>query len=606
MIDYDSIPNLPTMFFQQAECYAEQPFLWAKDGNRWQPTTWKKAAQKVARLAYGLRQLGVKPGDRVLLVAENRPEWTITDLAIMSIGAISVPAYTTNTVENHIHVLKDSGAKLAISSTAALSQNVLKACARTGIETVVVMEWPGPVPQGIRLHGWEDLLGMGKGKPEASVSTISAEASTLARDAMAAIIYTSGTSAEPTGVMLSHGNMICNTMGADHFLQELPGFEYGKEVFLSFLPLSHSYEHTVGQFVPISIGAQVYYAESVDKLPANMVEVQPTIMTAVPRLYESIRGKVLRGAEKAGGAKLKLLMKAIELGSKRYEDPSSLSLIERLQNAVLSLLVRRKVAARFGGRLKAFVSGGAPLNYDVGLFFISLGVPIHQGYGLTESAPVISVNRVPTNNLNTVGPPLKGVEVRIAEDGEILVRGELVMLGYWNKPDRTAEVIQDGWLYTGDVGHMDDQGRICITDRKKDLIVNSGGDNVAPQRVEGILSLEPEIAQVMVHGDKRPHLVALIVPDADWVKEWRKANDRDPGASGWADLQDDDAFLKTLRAAIDRANAQLNILEKVRRFTLADESFNVENGMLTPSLKIRRHIIKESYLDRLEALYGKG
>ena len=606
MLDYDSIPNLPTMFFQQAERYADQPFLWAKDGNRWQPTTWKKAAQKVARLAYGLRQLGIKPGDRVLLVAENRPEWIITDLAIMSIGAISVPAYTTNTVDNHIHVLKDSDAKLAISSTAALSQNVLKACARTGIETVVVMEWPGPVPQGIRLHGWEDLIGMGKGKPEASVSTVSAEASTLARDAMAAIIYTSGTSAEPTGVMLSHGNMICNAMGADHFLQELPGFEYGKEVFLSFLPLSHSYEHTVGQFVPISIGAQVYYAESVDKLPANMVEVQPTIMTAVPRLYESIRGKVLRGAEKAGGAKLKLLTKAIELGSKRYEDPSSLTLVERLQNAVLSLLVRRKVAARFGGRLKAFVSGGAPLNYDVGLFFISLGVPIHQGYGLTESAPVISVNRIPTNILNTVGPPLKGVEVRIAEDGEILVRGELVMLGYWNKPDRTAEVIKDGWLYTGDVGHLDDQGRICITDRKKDLIVNSGGDNVAPQRVEGILSLEPEIAQVMVHGDKRPHLVALIVPDVDWVKEWRKANDRDPGASGWADLQDDDAFLKALRAAIDRANGQLNILEKVRRFALADESFNVENGMLTPSLKIRRHIIKASYLDRLEALYGKG
>ena len=422
---------------------------------------------------------------------------------------------------------------------------------------------------------------------------------------MAAIIYTSGTSAEPTGVMLSHGNMLCNVMGAEEFLHTLPGLKEGEEVFLSFLPLSHSYEHTVGQFVPISIGAQVYYAESIDKLAQNIIEVQPTIMTAVPRLYENMRAKILRGAAAVGGTKEKFLLRAVELGSKRYEDPDSLTLMEKIQDAALSFLVRRKVKQRFGGRLKAFVSGGAPLNYDVGLFFLGLGLRILQGYGQTESAPVVSVNRVEMNDLTTVGPPLMGVEVKIADDGEILVRGELVMLGYWNDPDRTAETIKDGWLHTGDIGELDSKGRIRITDRKKDIIVNSGGDNISPQRIEGVIALQPEIGQVMVYGDKRPHIVALIVPDTEWVKDWRKNNQKGSGGD-WQSLLDDASFEKAVRAAVDRANAELSIIEKVRRILIAEEPFSVENGMLTPSMKSRRHIIKQSYQDRLEALYGKG
>ncbi len=604
MLDYASIPNLPTMFFDQAARWGDTPFLWAKSDGRWRPTSWAQTAARVAKLAYGLKQVGVKPGDRVMLVAENRPEWMITDLAIMAIGAVAVPAYTTNTVENHIHVMRDSGAKLAVCSTAQLAKPLMEAATRVGVETVVVMEWPGPVPQGMRIYGWEDLLGMGKDQEAATVEAAAEQARALKRDSMAAIIYTSGTGGVPTGVMLSHGNMLCNVMGADDFLRTLPGLDDGTEVFLSFLPLSHSYEHTVGQFVPISIGAQVYYAEGLDKLAQNIIETQPTIMTAVPRLYETMRGKILRGAEKVGGTKEKLLLKAIELGSKRYEDPASLTLIEKVQDFFLDLLVRRKVKARFGGRLKAFVSGGGPLNYDVGLFFVSLGLRVLQGYGQTEAAPVVSVNRVEINDLRTVGPALKGVDVKIAEDGEILVRGELVMLGYWNQPDRTAETIKDGWLHTGDIGEMDDLGRIRITDRKKDIIVNSGGDNISPQRVEGILSLQQEIAQVMVYGDKQSHLVALIVPDADWVREWRTANGKK--GTGWSDLMEDDDLRKAIRAAVDRANKDLNPIEKVRKFALADEAFSVENSMLTPSMKIRRHVIRDRYADRLNALYGKG
>ncbi len=605
MLDFDSIPNLPTLFFDQAAKFGDTPFLWAKGETRWTPTTWSQTAERVAKFAHGLKQLGVKPGDRVMLVAENRPEWMISDLAIMAIGAVAVPAYTTNTVENHLHIMKDSGATVAICSLAPLAQKVMQAAGHCDLKTIITMEWPGAVPEGLKLHGWEDLLGTGKRAKDATVQAISAEARTLKRDAMAAIIYTSGTSAEPTGVMLSHGNMLCNVMGAEDFLYTLPDLAEGSEVFLSFLPLSHSYEHTVGQFVPISIGAQIYYAESIEKLGQNIIEVQPTIMTAVPRLYESMRGKILRGAASVGGAKEKMLLKAIELGSKRYEDANSLTLIDRIQDCILNLLVRKRVKARFGGRLKAFVSGGAPLNYEVGLFFTGLGLRILQGYGQTESAPVVSVNRIESNDLTTVGPPLKGVEVKIAEDSEILVRGELVMLGYWNKPDRTAETIRDGWLHTGDIGLLDDLGRIKITDRKKDIIVNSGGDNIAPQRIEGIMSLQPEIAQIMVHGDKRPHIVGLIVPDEEWVKTWRREAGKGSG-SHWNDLLDDPNFQKAIRTAVDRANADLNVIEKVRRIIIAEEPFSVENGMLTPSMKTRRHIVKQTYLERLEALYGKG
>ena len=594
MINYDALPNLPTLFFDQAERYGTQPFLWAKHDGQWRSISWDKTAETVARIAHGLKGLGVAPGDRVVLVSENRPEWMIADLAIMSIGAVAVPAYITNTAANHKHIISDSGAKVAIVSTKDLSKPLMEAGSEAGLETVVAMETGITAPDGIALHAWNALIASGKDDPAASLDSVKAAARELDRGALAALIYTSGTGGEPTGVMLSHGNMICNAMGADDFLRELEGFQDGEEVFLSFLPLSHSYEHTVGQFVPISVGAQVYYAEGLDKLAANISEVRPTIMTAVPRLYESLRGRILKGAEKAGGLKQQLLMKAIELGTKRYEDPNSLGFMERMVDTALDKLVRKKVADRFGGRLKAFVSGGAPLNYDVGTFFTSLGLQVLQGYGLTESAPVISVNRPAMNDMSTVGPPLKGVEVKIAEDGEIIVRGELVMLGYWGLEERTANTIQDGWLHTGDIGELDTKGRIRITDRKKDIIVNSGGDNISPQRVEGILALEQEIGQVMVHGDKRPHLVALISPDPEWSKEWCRANGED---------EQSEAYRKAVSAAVDKANNALTVIEKVRRFVLADEPFTVENKMMTPSMKIRRHVIKATYLERLEGLY---
>ena len=594
-MDRKDWPNLVSMFFDRATEKGDKPFLWRKQDGVWQATSWAGAAAQAAALARALGALGIRAGDRVALVSESRPEWAIADLAIMAAGGITVPAYTTNGVRDHLHVLTDSRAAGVIVSTAALAWKVLPAALEApGVRFVITIDDLGAQQSpGMEIHRWAALLAEHDGAPD----DVIAGAERLPRDATACLIYTSGTGGVPKGVMLSHGAILCNTRGAERVLMEL-GLR--DEVFLSFLPLSHSYEHTAGQFFPIRIGAQIYYAEGIDRLSANMTEVKPTIMTAVPRLYEVMHDRIRRGVRQAGGRREKLFDRTVELGRKRYENRGRLKLSERLLDIVLTLLVRRKVRAGFGGRLKALVSGGAPLNYDIGLFFTALGVRLLQGYGQTESAPVVSCNTPVHNRIDTVGPPMEDVEIRIAEDGEILVRGELVMQGYWENPEATAETVRDGWLHTGDIGELDTDGHLRITDRKKDIIVNSGGDNVSPQRVEGMLTIEPEIAQAMVFGDRHPHLVGLVVPDAEWLTQWAASNNK-PAAlnevAGDADLQ------KALMAVVERVNAGLSAIEKVRRITVADQPFTTENGLMTPTLKIRRHKIKEEYGQRLEALY---
>ncbi len=599
-MDYHGIRNLPTMFFDQAERFADRPFLWSKPDTEWRSQSWRQVANRVSELSRALRALGVEPGDRVALVSENRPAWLIADVAIMAAGAITVPAYTTNSENDHHFVLNDSGAKGLVISTRALAKCALPAAMRApATEFAICLETPDPVPgQGLRIYTWEEALEKGRELAD----DVREFAQRPERSDTCCLIYTSGTGGQPKGVMLSHGAIICNCMGAHDVIARLPGYTEPGEVFLSFLPLSHAYEHTAGQFFPMSIGAEIYYAESLDKLVVNIAESRPTIMTAVPRLYESIYGRIMRGLKSQSAFRQKLFMKAVMLGRKRYEDPGSLTFGERLQDALLDRLVRGKVAKRFGGRLKAFVSGGAALNYEIGVFFVALGVRLLQGYGQTEAAPVISVNRHEPNKIDTVGPPLKEVEVKIAEDGEILVRGELLMQGYWNNLEATGETLKDGWLHTGDVGLFDNDGYIKITDRKKDIIVNSGGDNVSPQRIEGMLTVEPEIAQAMVHGDRKPHLVALIVPDEEYAAAWATKNNR---AGDLATLIGDNDFVRAIGEAVDRVNKKLSIIERVRKFILTAESFSIDNSMLTPSMKIRRHVIRERYGSALDKLYSK-
>jgi long-chain acyl-CoA synthetase len=574
-------PNLAAMFFDQATTGGDAPFLWSKHADQYRPQSWRQVAEEVSALSRGLRAAGVKPGDRVALVSENRPNWAVADLAILSAGAVTVPGYTTNTVDNHKHIFGDSGASALIISGSAMAERALPAAHDTaGLDLVIAMD-PVADNLGMTITAWDDVVASGAAQDDDVDQVVGG----IAKGDLACLIYTSGTGGRPKGVMLSHAAIAANLWGAYGLLKEL-GLD--DEIFLSFLPLSHSYEHTAGLFFPISLGAQIYYAERVDTLTTNLLEARPTFMTCVPRLYETMRARILGGVNRTSGLKRKLFEAALSLGTKRYHAPDSLGLGERLLDGLVERLVREKVRGRFGGRLKALVSGGAPLNEEVGVFFLALGLPILQGYGQTESGPVISVNRPEMNDVSTVGPPLDGVEVKIAEDGEILVRGELVMDGYWNAPEATAAALIDGWLHTGDIGELDERGRIRITDRKKDIIVNSGGDNLSPQRVEGVLMLEPEIAQAMVYGDRRPHLVALIVPDDETVK---------------AHGGDSEALTKAVAEAVRRASAGLSPIETVKRFALAAEPFTIDNGEMTPTMKTRRHAIIGRYGDVLDGLY---
>jgi len=572
--------NLVSLFLRRAAEKGDAPFLWAKRDGEWRPISWGDAARQVASLAASFKRIGLVPGDRVALVSENRPEWLISDLAIMAAGCVTVPTYTTNTERDHAHILGNSGARAVIVSNQKLAKNLIPAVITSSeCHHVIGMEAirSGQLPDWVNCHDWHEMA-----SADAGIEALKEEIAGIQRSDLACIIYTSGTGGAPRGVRQHHGAILHNLEGATDIIST--DFGWDDEVFLSFLPASHAYEHMGGQMFPIALAAQIYYAESLEKLAANIEEVQPTIMVVVPRLFEMLRARILKSVEAQGGLSKYLLHRALKIGGDKYRGrvkPWDLPM-----DGVLSLTLRRKIRQRFGGRQKAWVSGGAPLNPEVGVFFQSLGITFLQGYGQTEAAPLISCNRPKVGiRLETVGPPVRNCEVRIAEDGEIMVRGENVMHGYWHNPDETARVLKDGWLATGDVGHFDRKGRIVITDRKKDILVNDKGDNVSPQRIEGMLTLHSEIAQAMVYGDRRPHLVALLVPDPEIAKA--------------PDVR------QRLQAAVDRVNADLSVIERIRRFILADDAFTIENEQLTPSLKIRRHVISKAYGDRLDALYKR-
>ncbi len=594
---FETFPNLVTLFFTRAKEEGDKAFLTRKTGGIWQSISWREAAQQVASLAKSLQGLGLKPGERVMLVSENRPEWCIADLAIMAAGCVTVPTYTTNTERDHQHIIEDSGASAVIVSTPKLAQALIPAAIRAtktkhliGMEELRVGQ-----STGVKIHNWARLL-----STEAEVEAVAAHAAaTYTRDDLACIIYTSGTGGSPRGVMQHHGAILLNIDGAATIISE--DFGWDDELFLSFLPLSHAYEHTGGQFLPIAMGGQIAYAEGLEKLMSNMEELRPTIMVVVPRLFEVIRARVLKAFEKEGKFKQGLLRRALNLGSKELAR-GRVPLWDKPMNSFINKTLRPVIQNKFGGRIKALVSGGAPLNPEIGSFFHSLGITLLQGYGQTEAAPIISCNRPSVGlKMDTVGPPLKGVEVCIAEDGEILVRGEMVMHGYWRNEAETARAIRDGWLHTGDIGEIDRKGRIKITDRKKDIIVNDKGENVSPQKIEGMLTLQPEIYQAMVSGDKRPHMVGLIVPDPEWAIEWAQHNDIPYDLRALCALP---AFKSAVMTAVDEVNRQLTVSERVRKIMLTPDSFTIENEMLTPSQKIRRHVIRQSFGDAIDALYG--
>ncbi len=598
----DQAPNLVSLFLDRADEQPKAPMLTAKVGGQWRTISWGEARDIVAALSAALIGIGIGRGDRVCLVSENRPEWCLADLAIMAAGGITVPAYTTNTETDHTHILTNSGARAVIVSGEKLAKAVLPAALATEHCRIIIgMEAMADV-QGLVIHDWNRLVGSRAPMMDEDRAAVRARA-TMRREDLACLIYTSGTGGLPRGVRQHHGAILRNIAGAITVIEQDfpdPPAEAKGEIFLSFLPLSHAYEHTAGQYMPIGMGGQIWYAEGLEKLAANIEESGPTLMVVVPRLFEVLRMRIAKQIEKQGGLAVTLLNQALSIARKEAKG-ESLSLAEKLIDQALERTIRKSIRAKFGGRLRAMVAGGAPLNPEVGIFFTAVGIAILQGYGQTEAGPVISCNRPRARlKMHTVGPPLDQVEVKIAPDGEILVRGELVMDGYWMNDAESHKALKDGWLYTGDIGHLDKDGHLVITDRKKDILVNDKGDNVAPQRVEGMLTLQDEIAQAMVYGDRRPYLVGVVVPEAEWALSFA----RDKGLPADLDkLRQEPEFVRAMQGAVDRVNQKLSVIEKVRRVIIADAPFSTDNQQLTPSLKIRRHVLKQVYGERLDKLY---
>ncbi|MDT7952280.1 MAG: AMP-dependent synthetase/ligase [Acetobacteraceae bacterium] len=550
---YPSWPNLPTLMFARAREWPDRPMLRHFEAGSWHSMDWANFARRAASLARGLRAAGIAAGDRVLLVSESRPEVPIVETALMAIRAVPVPGYTVNTVHDHAHLLSDSGARVAIVSTVALAEKVTAAASLAGgLDLLLCMEAGPHAPLAPLLAD------------PAPPDDIAAEAELIDRGALACLLYTSGTSGPPRGVMLPHRAMLANCEGAFELIRPL---HFDRETYLSFLPLSHSFEHTVGQFFLLSMGSEIVYARGIEHLAADLQTIQPTVLALVPRVLDVIHSRILAQIKREKPFKRALFEQALQSGLRRLDGTATMW--DRLADPVLDRLVRRRVRQRFGGRFRVGISGGARLDPDVGRFFLAMGLMFIQGYGQTEAGPVISANPPLRPKVHTVGLPLEGVALRLAEDGEITVRGELVMDGYWRQPEATRAAIVDGWLHTGDVGRLDEDGYLEITDRKKDIIVLSGGENVSPARVEGALMGESEILQAVVYGDGDTGLSAYIVPAENETPE-------------------------SVAAAVARVGARLSVTERVRRHTLVPP-FTVDNGLLTASYKIRRSLVLRAH-----------
>ena len=561
------INSLVELFFtkyKEINSVAEKPFLkWLKENEK-DFLTWQQVASNIQILSEYLRVNLVK-GDRCILLSENRPEWLISDISIMNAGGVTVPLFTTYSEKDYEYIINDCKPKICIVS----NEIQLKKIEKFISDEIKVLSIEN---LNERVENIENIFNenskKNKSNPHISFNQ------NLERKDLACIIYTSGTTGNPKGVMLSHGGILSNCEGAQEILNQL--VQNSEPTFLTWLPLSHSYEHAV-QFVQISLGAKIYYAESLEKLLSNMSIAKPTIMTAVPRFYQNLYSKISMNFSKQKGFKKKLILSTISLGTKKLNN-ENLTLREKLINFFCEKLVRKKIKNQFGGKLKAFVSGGGALDQKIGEFLNAIGLPTLQGYGLTEASPVVSCNIPGKIKIDTVGPPFKTNQVNIAEDGEILVKGENVMLGYWNMKKETAHVIRDGWLHTGDIGEITEDGNLKITDRKKEIIVTLGGDNISPSKIENLLCLNEKIKQSFVYGDKKTYLVAIIVSESTENR-------------------------KEIEIFLENLNKTLSLVEKVKKFKLIEEEFSIENGMLTPTLKLKRKKILDKYKDDLEKLY---
>ena len=569
-MDLAKTNNLLNVFFNQCtKQNSKEIFLnWLKfPKNNY---SWEETKVNIIKLAKELKK-NLNKGSRCLLVSENRPEWLISDLAIMLAGGITVPSYTTYTEKDYEFIIDDCEPSIVIVSNQILFNKLKDIIPKKKfIKKVILFDDVEKNILSDQIIKLKNILlsSLNSGENIPSID--------LKRKDPACIIYTSGTGGNPKGVILSHGGILNNCEGAINLIKPILS---SRTRFLTWLPLSHSYEHTV-QFVQISVGAKIYYAESIDKLLKNMSECKPEIMTAVPRFYQNLYQKISSNLKKQTGFKQKIINATIDLGNKKL-NKEKFGFLQNLTNQICEILVRKKIKKQFGGSLKAFVSGGGALDQTIGRFLNSVGLPTLQGYGLTEASPVVSCNPVDNIKVDTVGLPFSGNEVKLETDGEILVKGENLMIGYWNLPDETNKVIKDGWLYTGDIGEFKD-GYLKIIDRKKDIIVSAGGDNISPSKIENLMINQYEIEQCLVYGDGKNYLVALVVPSDEFINEEEKIKNK-----------------------VEEINKSLSIIEKIKNIIIVNEKFSIENRMLTPTLKLKRFKIIEKYKKKLENLYLK-
>jgi len=562
-----NLQNLLELFFEQYKLQNKNEVFLQPLRIDQKSFTWEETFKSIIKLSEEIKKIN-NNGDRCLLISENRPEWMISDLAIMLSGSITVPAYTTYIEKDYEYIIQDCTPKVLIISNKdqfSKVKNIINE--KSSIKKIISFE-DLELSNDI-YKNFKDII--------SNINNLKLEVPDIkiSRKDPACIIYTSGTQGNPKGVILSHGGILNNCEGAITILNPIIS---KKPKFLTWLPLSHSYEHAV-QFVQISVAAKVFYAESIEKLVKNMNDCGPEIMTAVPRFYQNLYQKINASFNKATGFKKTLIHKMIKLGSKKI-NKERLSILEKIFDSILEKLVRGKIKAQFGGKLKAFVSGGGPLDKEVGTFLNAIGLPTLQGYGLTETSPVVSCNPIDDIRVETVGPPFKGNQVKLADDGEILVKGENVMLGYWNKQEETEKVLKDGWLYTGDIGSFDGE-YLKITDRKKDILVTPGGDNISPLKIENELVNSEFIDQALVYGDNKPYLVSMIVLSDD------KKN----------------STKEEIQSEIEKVNKNLTKIEKIKKFFISDEKFSIENGMVTPTMKLKRYKIIQKYKNNFENLY---
>ena len=593
--------NIMDMFFTQVQKYKDKPLQMYKKEGKWLNISWNQVKDIVEQIGLGLIELGLQPRDTVCLLSENRPEWAHADLGIVSAGGINVPIYATNTPQQVEYIVNDSEAKYMFVSNKLQLDKVMKVKANLSkLKKIIVFEplEPNPAPEFIMTL--EQLKRLGN--PDKDRKLLEARYQGIQLDDILTIIYTSGTTGDPKGAMLTHGNILSNCEDVSAYVPMKDTF-----VALSFLPLSHVLERMAGYYAMIFHGATIAYAESIDKLVENMAEVRPHIMISVPRVYEKMYARIIEGVESGPASKKKIFYWAVDVGKRTMPyrlAGKALPIGLSIKYEIAKKLVFSKIKHILGGRLIFFVSGGAPLSKELGEFFYAADVAIVEGYGLTETSPVLTVNPYGKMKFGTAGKPIPNCEIKIAPDGEILARGPMVMKGYFKKPEATAEAIEkDGFFHTGDIGFLDNEGYLHITDRKKDLIVTAGGKNIAPQPIENLLKMNRYIEQVAMIGDKKPYCVALIVPKFDAIESYAKQNNIT--YHNRKELVEHPKIIELIQNAVDGINASLAKYETIKKIKILPNEFTQETGELTPTLKVKRRVIMEKYKDIIEELYAQ-